>query len=101
MSVGASLALDWAAEEGAVWICPPFVLLPAVLAKLEQEQPAAILIAPRWPTAPWWPKLEQLGGTVREIPRPKHAVLSLHGRKVEPFLNHGLELIAMLLPKRN
>ena len=95
------LALDWAAEEGAVWICPPFALLPAVLAKLEQEQPAAILIAPRWPTAPWWPKLEQLGGTVREIPRPKHAVLSLHGRKVEPFLNHGLELIAMLLPKRN
>ena len=51
--------------------------------------------------SPWWPKLEQLGGTVREIPRPKHAVLSLHGRKVEPFLNHGMELIAMLLPKRN
>ena len=67
------LALDWSAEQGAVWMCPPFALLPAIIQKLEEEKPAAVLIAPKWQMAPWWPNLVRLGGTHVQLPRPKHA----------------------------
>ena len=95
------LALDWSTEQGAVWICPPFALLPAILSKVDAEGPAAVIIAPRWPTATWWPQLTQLGGIEVQLPRPKHSVISLHGHKVEPFLNHNVDLIATLVPRKN
>ena len=60
---------------------------------------AAVLIAPKWQMASWRPNLVPLGGTHVQLPRPKHAVLSLHGHKVEPFLNGNVELIAVLLSK--
>ena len=93
------LALDWSAEQGAVWMCPPFALLPAIIQKLEDEKPAAVLIAPKWQMASWWPNLMRLGGLHVPLPRSKHAVLSLHGHKVEPFLNGNVELIAVLLSR--
>ena len=93
------LALDWTAEQGAVWICPPFALLPAIIQKLEDEKPAAVLIAPKWQMASWWPNLMRLGGLHVPLPRSKHAVISLHGHKVEPFLNGNVELIAVLLSR--
>ena len=93
------LALDWSAEQGAVWMCPPFALLPAIIQKLEDEKPAAVLIAPKWQMASWWPNLMRLGGLHVPLPRSRHAVISLHGHKVEPFLNGNVELIAVLLSR--
>ena len=80
-------------------MCPPFALLPAIIQKLEEEKPAAVLIAPKWQMASWWPNLMRLGGLHVPLPRPKHAVISLHGHKVEPFLNGNVELIAVLLSR--
>lgn len=39
---------------------PPTSLIPRVLAKYLQERPRLILVAPYWPTAPWFPDLRGL-----------------------------------------
>ena len=93
------LALDWGRERGTVWVNPPWALLPACIAKLQQERPAAVLIVPEWPTQVWWPALVALGGHHLRLPRPKFSVVAHHGRKVEPFLNASIQLLAVLLPR--
>ena len=93
------LALDWGHEPGTVWVNPPWALLPACIAKLQQERPAAVLIVPEWPTQVWWPALVALGGQHLRLPRPKFSVVAHHGRKVEPFLNASIQLLAVLLPQ--
>ena len=39
---------------------PPFTLLPRFLKKLEEDGATALLIAPCWPTAAWFPRLLKL-----------------------------------------
>jgi hypothetical protein len=88
------LALDWHKEQ-AVWINPPWALLPDIIGKLACEKPAAVLIVPHWPTQPWWPSLLALGGTPIPLPLPKFSVTAMHRRLVEPFLHQGLQLLAV------
>ena len=88
------LALDWHKEQ-AVWINPPWALLPDIIGKLACERPAAVLIVPHWPTQPWWPSLLALGGTPIPLPLPKFSVTAMHRRLVEPFLHQGLQLLAV------
>ena len=93
------LALNWRHEHGTVWLNPPWALLPACIAKLAQERPAAVLIVPEWPTQVWWPSLLALGGRHLRLPRPKFCVMAHHGRLVEPFVNASIQLLAVLLPR--
>ena len=93
-------ALSWGHESGSVWLNPPWASIPACIDKLRQEGPAAIFIVPSWPTQAWWPALLELGGHHLRLLRPKLAVRSHHGRLVEPFLNHGVELLAVVIPRR-
>lgn len=77
-----AFALSWARELGSVWINPPWASIPACLDTLE------------WPTQNWWPTLLALGGVHLRLPRPKICVRLHHGRLFEPFLNHGVQLLA-------
>ena len=57
-AVGA-FAQDWSGERS--WINAPWNVLGKVLHKLEQEPAAgAVVLAPVWPTAHWWPVLLRL-----------------------------------------
>ena len=92
------LALDWQQEQ-AVWINPPWALIPDILGKIACERPAAVLIVPKWPTQTWWPSLLALGGTHIDLPLPKFCVHALHRKLVEPFLHHGLQLVAVVFKR--
>lgn len=48
-----ALSLDWAAEPGASYLCPPFPLLLDVTEKIIADRVVATLICPLWPTAPF------------------------------------------------
>ena len=39
---------------------PPFPLIPRVLDKIEEDRAQVLLIAPRWPGKPWFPRLLEL-----------------------------------------
>ena len=91
------LALHWAAELGSIWLNPPWALIAACIEKLTRERPPAILIVPEWPTQVWWPSLLALGGRHLRLPRPKFSVHAHHGRRVEPFLNASIQLLAVIL----
>ena len=53
-----AFTLDW--TNHFLYAFPPFSILPQFLQKLEMDQAQAILIAPNWPTQPWYPKLTRL-----------------------------------------
>ena len=42
------------------WINPPWTLIPAVLSKIANEQPYALMLVPLWRNAPWFPKFSSL-----------------------------------------
>jgi len=71
-------------------------LLLAIINKLQQERPAALLIIPHWPTAVWWPGMLALQGQLLALPLPKLSVVAMHNRKVEPFINGARELCAVV-----
>lgn len=50
-----ALARAWEGEH--VWCEPPPVLIPRLLAQARAAGAPMTLLAPRWPTAPWWPAL--------------------------------------------
>ena len=39
---------------------PPFSLITRVLQKIQEEKATGLLLMPKWPTQPWWPKLMQM-----------------------------------------
>lgn len=56
---------------GKLYLCPPWNLLPQVIAKIQQEQIPATLITPWWPTAIWFPILQAIAHPrPLKIPRP-------------------------------
>ena len=42
------------------WCFPPEALIQRLLAKLAREQATITLVAPLWPSKPWWPELQAL-----------------------------------------
>ena len=44
---------SWTRENG--WIHPPFSMLANVLAKIKRDRATATVIAPWWPSQPWFP----------------------------------------------
>ena len=41
----------------SIYMYPPFALIPRCLAKLKEDQIAAVIIAPAWPNQVWFPQL--------------------------------------------
>ena len=53
-----AFTLDWSTH--FLYAFTPLSILPQFLQKLELDQAQAILIAPNWPTQPWYPRLTRL-----------------------------------------
>lgn len=49
---------DWAAHNN--YVNPPFRLIPQVLQVVSQQRAKATLIAPCWPSQPWYQRLKQM-----------------------------------------
>ena len=89
-----AFSLDW--HNLRAYMFPPFSLLGKVLAKLKAEAVSeAIVVAPWWPTAHWYPLLLQLVAAQPVLlPRWKHLLILPQDRdKVHP-LQQSLRLAA-------
>ncbi|XP_078616244.1 uncharacterized protein LOC144884664 [Branchiostoma floridae x Branchiostoma japonicum] len=76
-------AFTWPWNGMKVYIFPPVCLLSRCLAKVRQDKAQAMVIAPFWPSQPWFPLLKELA-TDEPFPLPvdKYS-LSLPGSRTE------------------
>ena len=54
-----AFALDWS-KFSTFYAFPPFSLIGRCLQKIRREGATGIMVAPEWPTQPWWPALQEL-----------------------------------------
>ena len=83
-------AFTFSWHDDFMYIFPPFSLMGQVLKKIREDKGKAIVIAPLWPTQPWWPRLCQL---MSEPP------LQLRNHKNLLSLPYSPETIHPLWPK--
>lgn len=57
--LSAEMNSDWGDGKARLW-APPFDLLPLVVRKIESQGGIGVLVAPRWPTQPWFERLRVL-----------------------------------------
>ena len=80
-----AFTMNWSNHYG--YYFPPFSVLTAVIHKLEQDQARAVLVAPVWPTQPWFSKLLRLlVAPPRTLPPAKACLFS----PTHPSLTHPL-----------
>ena len=80
-----AFSINWGNYYG--FFFPPFSVLTAVIHKLEQDQARAVLIAPIWPTQPWFSKLLRfLVSPPQVLPSAKDCLIS----PTHPSLTHPL-----------
>ena len=109
---------DWDGERN--WINPPWQLMAKALCKIDATPDcAAVVLAPVWPTAIWWPTLMRLATDSVEVHRPPCGVASVDalaslpaeaflpgailrqvGGTPEPLRNKGWRLSAYFIPFR-
>ena len=91
-----AFTLDW--TNHFLYAFPPFSILPQFLQKLEMDHAQAILIAPNWPTQPWYPKLTRF--LIRKpllLPRHKSNVHLPFSPEQRHPLGNQLRLMTCLL----
>ena len=66
---------------------PPSPLMLKVLQKIQQEQISVILICPKWPSALWWPLVEEMSvQQMLQLPHYKEAVVQIYPDLPLPYL---------------
>ena len=97
-----AFTISWAGERS--WLNPPWNVLGKVLHKLEEEPDAeAVLVAPVWPTAHWWPVLQSLQCDSRPLPLHSGVVRpGVHCRSglPEPLRNPYWDVRVWFVPAR-
>ena len=95
-----AFCLNWC--DKYLYLFPPFSLIPRVLKKIQEDKARAILIAPQWPTQPWFPLLKKLSiSQPLLLPRSKTLLtLPAHPDAVHPLFPK-LRMAAYLLSARN
>jgi hypothetical protein len=68
-----AMSMDWR-QMGRLYLCPPWNLLPQVIAKIRREHVTATLITPWWTSAIWYPALRQMAQP-RPLKVPRTMVL--------------------------
>lgn len=63
-----------------VYANPPFILIPRLLAKVRREKARLTLVAPVWPSQPWWPSLTRMIATPPPLLLPRWPDLYLPPR---------------------
>ena len=83
-----AMTLSWRSLQqthGLLFANPPFQMIPAVLQKMTAEKVDLLLLAPMWPSAPWWPMLQQLAvSEPRLLPQKQGVFLSATGKPLPP-----------------
>lgn len=87
--------LNWA-EFDSVFIFPPFRLLLRCLQKIRQERPRGILVAPFWPTQPWFSTIQTVRQTPVVVQKEKGKFTFKAGTKRDSHL-HLAPLLAIVL----
>ena len=60
---------SWAPDTcGVLWMNPPFSRMAEVLAKVDRDGASALLVAPKWEDAAWWPTLVAASGHIILLP---------------------------------
>jgi len=76
-----AFSLNWSSQNlGLAWCNPPFKLLLKVLLKARSEGAHMILVAPLWPSAIWFPLLQQMSRDWVELPSNKNDLFIPGGR---------------------
>ncbi|KAJ8949104.1 hypothetical protein NQ317_004198 [Molorchus minor] len=78
-----ALTLNW--RDFKFYAFPPFILLDRVLEKIRDEKTTGIVVAPYWPSAPWFPLYHNLLTTDPIIISPRADML------LSPFRQHPLD----------
>ena len=86
-----AFSFEW--KKDFFYIFPPFSLISKVLKKIQQDRTRCILIAPDWPTQPWYPSLMKIKVNIITIP-PTENLLQLRNL---PSKKHPLEKKMSLL----
>jgi hypothetical protein len=94
-----ALQLSWSSE--VPWVCPPFGLLFKVISKLLRSRVCATLIAPVWPSAPWWPMLLRMAIDRYDLDTTNDIIPSAScPDDSEPFRNSTWRLAAFRIDSR-
>jgi hypothetical protein len=97
-----AFSLDWAT--GPPYLFPPVQLLLRLLAKVRDEKARAVLVAPKWPSQPWWTLLQSMKSNTVELGDALN-VLSpgpgMTGSHITLKLPPGVMLMALIEPKEN
>jgi hypothetical protein len=96
-----AMSQSWNNE--ALWVCPPWPLLGDVVQRLLYvDSSPAVLIAPRWLQAPWFPLLLQMGAVELQLGGVEDVVVSNfpHLPAVEPHSNNRWTMSAFYIPPR-
>ena len=69
------------------YLFPPVPLIMRVLQKLQTEPISALIICPMWPSAMWWPLLQELlVQPVLQLPHYQEALVQLNPESPLPYL---------------
>ena len=86
-----AMTQSWKGENN--YICPPWRMLPQVVNKIKEEGCDATIIAPLWPSAPWFPQLMRLSSDMFCINH--QSILPTHSSgNAEPLKNNKWRLAA-------
>ena len=88
-----AFTVDWSSV-GNVYLFPPFSLLGRCLQKIREDKARGILIAPLWPTQPWFSRLMELLVEVPVIIRKRKGLLKLPFQEIEHPLSDRMKLMA-------
>lgn len=87
-----ALAQDWSQDIN--YVNPPWRLLPRVLQLIKDQQATATVIAPRWPSQPWYHILQSMLVAIPiKVPNTHQAIHRLSGLP-EPLKNRKWRIFA-------
>jgi len=100
-SEGDAMLANWRDEFN--WVNPPFSMLAGAISKIVTERASALLLAPHWPSAPWFPEVLRHGkivellrpDRVRKLVKPSNPALP------EPLRNPAWSMMIVLFDNEN
>jgi hypothetical protein len=97
-SLGDALHTSWNGVRN--YVCPPFALVPQAVQRIKADRAEAVLVAPFFPAAPWWPALVAGACCIKvlSVPQTTLAVIAPQGVVPEPTRNPRWRLCISYFP---
>ena len=90
-----AFSLNWA--EYGCYVFPPFTLILSCLNKVRRELADIVLVAPVWPSQPWYPLLLEMVTDAPRVLKPTGDLLVSPLGARHPLLRQGIVLAAWML----